>query len=56
MGASREIVPFVVNGTDSALRKETTYPVISIDLEPAEMFDILDHFQSDRRLLSILKI
>ena len=56
MGASREIVPFVVNGTDSALRKETTYPVISIDLEPAEMFDILDHFRFYRRLLYILKI
>ena len=56
MGASGEIVPFVVTGTDSAMRKETTYPVISVDLEPAEMFDILDHFRSDRRLLYILKI
>ena len=31
-------------GTDSALRKETTDPVLSIDMEPAERFDILITF------------
>ena len=44
MSPNGEIVPFVVAGTDSALRRETTDPVLSIDMEPAERFDILITF------------